>query len=366
VPLSTSSFERPPVVRRAPPTRATRSTIPRAAAAPARAQVRARLLRGPWGRTWLLTGLLVAGLLGSWEWYWRHAGFHPTRVSDEPLWIMAREQVARQPQPVVLIGASRIQAGLDLDVFAAETGRRPIQLAICYSSPTPVLHELAADESFRGLVLCDVTPLLFFQAEGPVAGRALPYLRRWRQYNSPAERCEWRLQLALETGLVCRLDRLAPEHFGECWLKGTWPEPNLAWLRTDRSIEVHYPPGFGRDRPAQNGPFKRNPYLVAGAGRDALVDRVAQDVDRIRDRGGEVVFVVLPFTGDYAAKEHTLAPREEYWDVLLARTGAVGVHFEDVPDLRDYACPDGCHLDSRDAPRFTRALLGELRIANSE
>jgi hypothetical protein len=308
----------------------------------------------------LLTGLLVAGLLGGWEWYWRYAGFHATRVSDEPLWIMAREQVARQPRPVVLIGASRIQAGIDLDVLAAETGTRPIQLAICYSSPTPVLHDLAEDEMFRGLVICDVTPLLFFQAEGPVAERSRPYLHDYRQYHSLAERFEWRLQLALEAVLACRLDRLAPGYFGECWMKGSWPEPNLARLREDRMIVVHYPPGFGRDRPPQGAPFKRNRYLSAGATRDALVARVAADVDRIRTRGGEVVFIVLPFTGDYAEKEHALAPRAAYWDVLVARTHAVGLHFEDVPGMEGYACPDGCHLDSRDAPRFTRALLAGL------
>jgi hypothetical protein len=49
--------------------------------------------------------------------------------------------------------------------------------------------------------------------------------------------------------------------------------------------------------------------------------------------------------------------------VLLARTGAVGLHFEDVPAMRGYRCPDGCHLDSRDAPSFTRALLNELQPA---
>jgi len=125
-------------------------------------------------------------------------------------------------------------------------------------------------------------------------------------------------------------------------------------------IDVHYPLDFGRDVPPEPRPFRRNRYLAAGATRDELVARVAADVERIRSRGGEVVFVVLPFTGDYAEKEHAFAPREEYWDVLLARTGAAGVHFEDVSALRGYACPDGCHLDSRDAPSFTRALLAEL------
>lgn len=274
---------------------------------------------------------------------------------------MARERVARQERPIVLIGASRIQAGLDLDVFAAETGIRPVQLGVCYSSPTPVLHDLAQDDSFRGLVLCDVTPLLFFQVAGPVVERAMPYLAGYRRYRSPATRLEWQLQLGLETLFVCRLDRLSPGHFGECRMKGTWPEPNLSQLRADRMVVVHYPAGFGDDQPRPAAAFKRNRYLAEGPGRDELVGRVAADVDRIHERGGKVVFVVLPFTGDYAEKEAQLAPREEYWDVLLARTGAAGLHFEDVPGMGGYVCPDGCHLDSRDAPRFTRALLAALR-----
>ncbi|MBP7745296.1 MAG: hypothetical protein KA383_04135 [Phycisphaerae bacterium] len=319
--------------------------------------------RGPWGRTWLLAGLLTAGLLGGWELYWRTQGFFPTRVSDEPLWLLAREKLTAAERPIALIGASRSQVGIDLDVFAARTGVRPVQLGICYSSPTPVLRELAEDATFAGLVICDVTPLLFFQSGGPVVERSNRYLARAHTYVSPADRLEWQLQLALETMLVTRLDRLAPEHFAECWAKGTWPEPGLGSLRADRMITAYYPPGFAAGRPTTVGPFKRNPYLADAARRDALLDQVAQDVERIRGRGGEVVFVVLPFTDDYRQKERALAPRAEYWDRLLARTGAPGIHFEDFPSLSGFDCPDGCHLDSRDAPRFTRALLDALQPA---
>ena len=114
-----------------------------------------RLLRGPWGRTWLLTAVLGLVILGGWEYHWRQRSFQPSRVSDEPLWLMAREHLASSAKPVALLGASRLQVGLDLDVFAEVTGIKPEQLAICYSSPIPVLRHLAEDESFRGLVICE-------------------------------------------------------------------------------------------------------------------------------------------------------------------------------------------------------------------
>ena len=52
-----------------------------------------RLLAGPWGRTWLLTVTLGVAALGTWEGYWRTQGFEPSRVSDEALWVLAREKL---------------------------------------------------------------------------------------------------------------------------------------------------------------------------------------------------------------------------------------------------------------------------------
>ena len=40
------------------------------------------------------------------------------------------------------------------------------------------------------------------------------------------------------------------------------------------------------------------------------------------------------------------------------------IHFEDYPGLSGYDCPDGSHLDVRDARKFTRALVRILRVKN--
>ena len=53
-------------------------------------------------------------------------------------------------------------------------------------------------------------------------------------------------------------------------------------------------------------------------------------VDRIRARGGEVVYVRWPSAGGYVPHETRTAPRERVWDPLLRVTNAIGVHFEDA------------------------------------
>jgi len=70
----------------------------------------------------------------------------------------------------------------------------------------------------------------------------------------------------------------------------------------------------------------------------------------------EVIFVRTPSAGQYLVFEDKLFPRAQTWDVLLARTGAPGVHFQDHPELQGLWLPEWSHLATRDAVRFTGAL----------
>ena len=99
---------------------------------------------------------------------------------------------------------------------------------------------------------------------------------------------------------------------------------------------------------------------------DALLDDVAADVETIRARGGEVVFVRAPSAGPFREIEKQAFPRERTWEPLLRRTGAVGIHFEDHADLQDVEIPEWSHIRARDTDRFTRALVGHLRAALAE
>jgi hypothetical protein len=99
---------------------------------------------------------------------------------------------------------------------------------------------------------------------------------------------------------------------------------------------------------------------------DAMLDEVAADVRAVRERGGEVVFVRAPSAGPFREVERVAFARERTWDELLRRTDAVGIHFEDHADLQDVVLPEWSHIRAGDTARFTRALIGHLRLALAE
>ena len=71
-----------------------------------------------------------------------------------------------------------------------------------------------------------------------------------------------------------------------------------------------------------------------------------------------VVFVQLPYSGHYAVSEPDGNPREVSWDVLVEKTGALGLHFEDHPEMQGYTLPEWSHMTGPEADRFTEAFYG--------
>jgi hypothetical protein len=94
------------------------------------------------------------------------------------------------------------------------------------------------------------------------------------------------------------------------------------------------------------------------------IARAAKAVAKLHARGVKVLFVRMPSTGEYLAFEYRQFPRASTWDVLLAASGAPGIHFEDYPELRPdvqgYYLPEWSHMTRADGERFTAALYGVI------
>jgi hypothetical protein len=86
------------------------------------------------------------------------------------------------------------------------------------------------------------------------------------------------------------------------------------------------------------------------------IARAVAAVAKLRARGVRVVFVRAPSSGEVLEGERRRYPREKTWDLLLARTGAPGIHFEDHPDMQELRLPEWSHLAGADADRWTAAL----------
>jgi hypothetical protein len=83
----------------------------------------------------------------------------------------------------------------------------------------------------------------------------------------------------------------------------------------------------------------------------------------VRERGGRIVLVRPPSTSILRDLEHKFAPREAFYDRMLAVTNAPGIHFEDHPELASFDCPEWSHLTAEDAVKFTTALMPLLEQA---
>jgi len=86
-------------------------------------------------------------------------------------------------------------------------------------------------------------------------------------------------------------------------------------------------------------------------------------VDKLRARGGKIVFVRLPVSGGLKQLEDQTTPRAKIWEPLLQRTTAPGIHFEDYPELAGFNCPEWSHLSAGDSVEFTKRLAPHLRAA---
>ena len=310
--------------------------------------------------------------LGAWELHWRAFGATPAYVNSDGLWARERRRAsAAPPGGTVFIGSSRTLSNVQLAVWERLDGRRPIQLALEGTSPMPALEQLAADPAFvRQRLVVGVTPGLFFSGFA-YRGRVIERAPR----ETPSQRGgQWLSMRMVEPyfsfvdpdfALFRVLERQPwPQRAGAEWrpsprklFVGGADRNARLWAKVERDTAYR---GLVQRTWAQN--FRPLAAMPAPAQRERLarraaqIDRAAAAVATLRARGVEVVFVRHPSAGPFLDYERATDPRAETWDVLLARTGARGIHCEDHPELQGYSLPEWSHMTGADADRYTAAL----------
>ena len=303
---------------------------------------------------------LLLLFLGGYELYWRSLGFIPMVNDDADLWSLARSRVrADDPNEIVLIGGSRLQLGLDPELFAqCFTGRKPIQLAVDGSSCAPVLDHLSRDGHFRGLLICEVTHF-FFCGLDLTAGKQAEYVRHYQERSASAF-IEESLRSRVQSRLVLRLPDVSLKRLPAHLIHGKPLKPNYIVTLPDRSRRADY--GLSDLAGLQRYREEKSRAAEFGAPPAQLqrdLDTLEEMVHRIQSRGGRVVFLVMPVSRAVREIEEEHAPRAKYWDRLAARTQATVIHFADEPSLQ-LECAEGSHLDYREAREFTRHFANIL------
>ena len=84
---------------------------------------------------------------------------------------------------------------------------------------------------------------------------------------------------------------------------------------------------------------------------------------KLRARGGRIVFIRFPMSGELKKLESQATPRVGPWDRIIRETGAPGIYFEDYPELASFDCPEWSHLSASDSVEFTKRLVPHLKEA---
>jgi hypothetical protein len=327
-------------------------------------------------RAAILMALLVVAIFGGWELYLRHTGLPLAYDDNKDLWADKRARVYDPPdRTTVFIGSSRIKFDLDIATWKMVTGREAVQLAVVGTTPMPALVDLGNDPNFKGKLVVDVTEPLFFSSDPTVSQLPEQYIAYYKR-RTPAQKASFAIDHLLESRLLfldendfalnAELDKIKLTNrpgvfvfpdFPDDFDRTNFERQSYMTKRFVSDTSLHHQVqniwlfllGLGKDQP----PPKEDPVPVAL--------RSAQDaVNKIRARGGEVVFVRTPSSGPFRAGEAKFFPREKMWDRLLAATQCAGFYFADNPATAHFVCPEWSHLTPADAILYTKALVSEL------
>lgn len=323
-----------------------------------------------------LAAILAATFILSWELLLRKQGYKPSYNDDKALWAAKRKEAYQsQDKATVFIGSSRIKFDLDIPTWEKLTGEKAVQLALVGTSPQLVLKNLADDEAFKGKLIIDVTEPLFFSAN-PFFQKRSTEAVAYYQKQTPSEKLSNEINFAVESSFTL----LEEERFSLNTLLSDLNVPNRPGVFT----LPPFPKTFGwttKDRQTYlSDLFLSNPkdiewqtniwkMLVTGDPTPPLNDSALQaiftdlkrNIQKIRSRGGKVLFVRTPSSGFMGDGEVKFFPRERYWNSLLKNTGTDGLHFKDDSVTASLICPEWSHLSIAGAKVYTQQLVKNLQ-----
>ncbi|PTX44626.1 hypothetical protein C8P64_0608 [Christiangramia gaetbulicola] len=322
---------------------------------------------------------VVGCLLGltAWELYWRSQGFTADLDDDDNLWAIHRARVEEATEDdVILIGSSRVYFDLQLDEWEQETGKRPIQLAIEGTSPLYAFDDLVNNSDFKGTIVVGVTESLFFSTVFPEAPPNEKINKRIKYYKDRtyADRLNNSLSIPIQNSFafvsdVSGVDGIKLKSLlDEIKIGERVPDPMPpfhVFSSVDESRNLRMTERTATDT-AFAGTIKKVWMFFRNAGGDfepekeATTEFFVENVKKFRDRGGKVVLIRCPSTGDVRGFEKKVFPRKEYWDQLVEKSDVPAYHFEDYQKLKDYDCPEWSHLSAEDADNFTEAFVDLL------
>lgn len=321
----------------------------------------------------ILTLVLVLTSIGSWEFYLRSRGVSFSFDDNEALWAYKRSQIYdSQKNSTFFIGASRIKFDLDIPTWESITGEKAIQLALVGTSPQLILKNLSEDKNFKGKLIIDITEFAVFTRDPDDHTNAKKSIEYYNKLT-PAQWASFHIDHLLESQLVFletkvfSLNALLSRRLHLANRKGIGADINFpigfepAMFNRQNVMSERFLADTAGQRTMKNY-WTRFGILdtahgITGDTLQTIFNDIKINIDKIKARGGQIIFVRPPSSGAMREAEKKAYPKEDYWDKLLTYTNTPGIYFEDYPEMTNFICPEWSHLAPKDAVTFTTSLI---------
>jgi hypothetical protein len=325
----------------------------------------------------LLALFLLLAFIITWELFLRSQGVNIAYDDGGKLWAYKRSLVYQPSgKATVFIGPSRMKYDLDINTWRKLTGEDAVQLAIEGESPMYIFDDLAADKNFKGKLVVDVTEGLLFTTNPASLSTSKEHIKQFKN-RTPSEKFGFHLNHGLESQFVfldqnefslgAYLEKLnVPNRNGVFAIPNRWPMEfgRISFDRQDIMMDRFLTDTNLQKKVTGNWLFfaSINHEPPASGNRlDSFLTVIKNNCDKIKTRGGQVLFVRTPSSSWYWEGEQKIFPRDKYWDRMLSYTDCPGIHFKDYPAIDHFICPEWSHLAPKDAIIFTENLVRILQ-----
>lgn len=331
----------------------------------------------------LLTATVLSiAMLTGWELYWRTQGKVPMMQNDKDLFAVQRARLDDYTKDdYVIVGDSRIMFDVQLAIWETQTGKRPLQLAMCGTTPLPMFRDIVRNSNFNGTVLVSVTPDLFFSTTFPQAPPVSGIQEQIDYYykRTYAQRFNHWLSLPLQRNV-------AMVHSHEDLITGNFDLRSLIEnIRLgNRTGKPMFPPFYEfanitEDRNTRMLERTVNDTAFANSikkvwqffgemekngpppDKEGTMAYFLEDLKLFKQRGGRAILLRCPSSGTYRNMEAKNFPRAQFWDELVKKAEVPAYHFEDYEAFKKLPCPEESHLSASDADFFTAELIKLLK-----
>ena len=294
----------------------------------------------------------------------RKLGFRPSVADNQFYWSHTFQRLLRVPHRkcIVIVGASRAHQGIDPAVLSNELGIPAYQLAIDNTPSWAIVQRLAKETSFSGTIFYEVHESGLLSVHRNSGSIMLDYYDNvYNNWSFIDRKLNARTKSYLQERSVL-FSNLDP---WSLLLRRTMPLPTM---RPDRQYILGYE-GYPRYtsivRKNREEAARKHTLSDHNTRRKEFLNealpRIRRTNEQLRRHGGQLILFRIVTSGRYRQYDQEAYPRPDYWDRITPATGVLTIHFSDYEGLRNISCPEGSHIDSKDAPAYTKQLAHALK-----